>query len=390
MPDFVTIPDDLIAFTQDLIRRPSVLGHEQAVADCVAERMRDLQYQRVSIDSAGNVIGSIDGAAGGPTILFDAHMDTVDVVPRDAWARDPFGGELVDGRIHGRGTSDMKGALAAMVYAVAGLDRDKLRGTAVVCASVGEELIEGAALGVVMDQVKPDFVVIGEASALNLVRAGRGRAEFKLHGRGKPAHASTPADGINAVHTMMRVIQQIERIEMPHHPFVGHGVMCLTDIISDPHPAHSVVPSGCKVTYERRLIPGDTQESLMASLRGACEAAGAPETDIDLARIEYETYTGVVWDKPKWLAPWELPEEHALVRGAVSALRRAGLSPELTSYQFCTNAAHSAGVEGVPTIGFGPSSERLAHVIDEYVEVDQLTSACRGYAAIATTMLAAE
>ena len=377
----------LIELVQDLVRRPSVLGGEGRVAERVAEEMRRLGFSAVEIDAAGNVAGVIDGAANGPTILLDAHMDTVDVLPREAWQHDPFGGEIEGKRIYGRGSSDMKGALAAMVHAAASLDRERLAGRVVVSASVGEELIEGAALRDVMERYSPDYVVIGEASKLDLVRAGRGRAELVLETRGEPAHASSPHLGVNAVHLMTRVIEQIERLEMPEHPFVGSGVMCLTDIISVPYPAHSVVPSGCRATYERRLLPGELQEGLMAELEAACARAGVDDTIISLATAEYETYTGIAWNEPKWYAPWELPEEHELVQGALAGLRSVGLSPRMTSYQFCTNAAYSAGVAGVPTVGFGPSRESLAHVIDEYLEIDQLIMACRGYAAISETLL---
>ena len=378
----------LMALTQALVRTPSVLGGEEKVAGLVADEMRRLGFDPVEIDAAGNAVGVVEGAGAGPTLLFDAHMDTVDVLPLEAWQHDPFGGEVVGHRLYGRGSSDMKGALAAMVHAAAGLDRDELAGRLVVSASVGEESIEGAALRPVMERYSPDYVVIGEASELDLVRAGRGRAEFVLETRGEPAHASSPHLGVNAVHLMTAVIEQIEGLEMPTHPFVGSGLMCLTDIISVPYPAHSVVPSGCRATYERRLLPGETQAGLMAELGAACSRAGAENTAIRLATAEYETYTGVVWSEPKWYAPWELPEDHELVQGALAGLRGAGLAPGFASYQFCTNAAYSAGVAEVPTIGFGPSRESLAHVVDEFIEIDQLIVACHGYAAISKAMLA--
>ncbi len=364
-----------------------MLGGEGPVADRVVDEMRRLQYDEVGIDAAGNAVGVVEGAAAGPTILFDAHMDTVDVHPRDAWSHDPFGGDLVDGRIYGRGSSDMKGSLAAMIHGIGRLDRRVLRGRAVVSASVGEELIEGAALRTVMQEHAADFVVIGEASELDVVRSGRGRAEWVVTTKGVPSHASTPDEGVNAVHAMRAVIESVEALPMRSDAFVGDGVMCLTDIISIPHPAHSVVPSGCRATYERRLIPGDTQEGLAEEMRAACARADVGDVNIRLADTDYTTYTGVRWETPKWFAPWELPETHELVQQSLAALGSIGQRPGLRSYQFCTNGAHSAGCAGIPTIGYGPSREDQAHVTDEYVEVDQLLEASSGYQAIARTML---
>ena len=377
----------LVACARALVKIPSVLGHEDAMAIRVRDEMQKLAFDAIETDEAGNVIGVVNGATSGPTLLFDAHMDTVDVVPREVWAHDPFGAELVDGRIYGRGSSDMKGALAAMLHAAGCVDRGRLRGCIVVSASVGEEQIEGAALRCVMDRYHPDFVVIGESSNLNLVRAGRGRAEFILKSHGRPSHASSPAQGLNAVHEMCRVIAEIEALQMSAHSFVGSGVMCLTDIISIPYPAHSVVPSGCQVTYERRLIPGETREALVDELHAACERAKAGDTTIELASIHYKTYTGIEWREEKWYPPWELSEDSSFVRSAKAGLDAAGFSPSFASYQFCTNAAYSAGVAHVPTIGFGPSSEHLAHITDEYLEVAQLTGACRGYMAISESVL---
>lgn len=125
----------------------------------------------------------------------------------------------------------------------------------------------------------------------------------------------------------------------------------------------------------------------MAQLRQACEQAGAPDTEIDLAVADFTTYTGMHWEKPKWFPAWVIDEDHKLVQKAVRGLRRAGLDPQLTAYQFCTNAAYSAGEAGVPTIGFGPSPESMAHIVDEYVEIDQLLKATRGYSGIIAALL---
>lgn len=377
----------LVDFAADLVRIRSVLGKEQSVAERVLAEMRFAGFDRVELDSAGNAIGILEGKEPGPTVLFDAHMDTVDVTPASAWTRNPFGGEIVDGRLYGRGSADMKGALAAMVHGLGALSESTLRGRIVVSASVNEELIEGAALRMVMQRYGADFVVIGEASELDVVRAGRGRAEYVIETVGRPAHASSPHRGVNAVHRMSAVIDAIEALPMPSHPFVGDGVMCLTDIISIPYPAHSVVPSGCRATYERRLVPGETEGEVLGQIEEACRRAGAEDTRIRLAQTDVTSYTGVRWAESKWFAPWELPEDSELVQAALTGLRGVGQEPGLSAYQFCTNAAYSAGHASVPTIGYGPACEADAHVIDESVAVADLLTAGRGYRAIAEALL---
>jgi putative selenium metabolism hydrolase len=384
--DFKTL-GELIDFVRSLVRAPSVLGQERQVADLVIRQMHQLGFSHTEIDSAGNAVGVIQGSSPGPKVLLDAHMDTVDVLPREAWSYDPFGARVDNGRIYGRGTSDMKGALGAALFGAAALSETEFSGEVILSASVGEESTEGSALELVMRRYSPDFVIICESTQLRVATAGRGRSEFLIFARGKAAHASTPHLGVNAVFVMTKVIEKIENLQMPEHPFVGKGLMCLTDIISDPYPAHSVVPSGCKVTYERRLLPGEELESVLDQLVGCCTVGGIPAAEVALAQAQYETYTGAFFDQPKWYPAWEVSSSSELVEKSLKGLQQAGLDPKVTSYQFCTNAAYSAGVKKVPTIGFGPSREELAHTADEYVAIEQLEQAYFGYSSILGALL---
>ena len=177
--------DGLISFARDIVRIPSLSGEEGLVARRIEAEMVALGFDRVWTDGVGNVVGVVEGAQPGPTIVFDAHTDTVGVSPGVPWELDPFSGEVRGGALHGRGAADMKGALAAMVHGAVGLDRAELKGKAVVSASVMEEVLEGVALEKVIAQTGADFVVIGEASDLQIVRGGRGRAEIHLTTTGR-------------------------------------------------------------------------------------------------------------------------------------------------------------------------------------------------------------
>ncbi len=381
----LTLPH-LTTFLQALVRARSLSGEEGAVVQLAAAEMRLLGFDDVHIDANGSLIGLIQGAGPGPTLLLDAHCDTVGVAPGAPWRQEPFGGEIAGDRMYGRGTSDMKGALAAMVHAAAAVDRASLAGRVAVSATVMEEVMEGVSLRAVMDFVQPDFVVIGEATELDLNHGGRGRAEVQLEAIGKPAHSSTPHLGENAVLKMLPAIQTIERLPLPTDPLLGPGLMALTDIISEPYPGHSVVPSRCRVTYDRRLLPDESIESVVAGLKALPELA---PIDVRIADGEHTTYTGATLSGPKFFPAWKLEPEHPLVQASLAGLRAAGLDPGLSAYRFCTNAAFSAGWAGVPTVGFGPSAEGQAHVVDEYIELDQLFAAARGYLGIIQSVLGA-
>ncbi len=382
---------NLIAFAQALVQRPSLSGEEGDVARRIAEEMTALGYDQVLTDDLGSVVGVIEGAHPGKTILLDGHTDTVGISPGVPWQRDPFCGDIVTTprgeAIYGRGSADMKGALAAMVHGAAAVDRDALAGRIVVSASTLEEVLEGVALTAVMARFPPDFVIIGEPSGLEISRGGRGRAEVHLETIGRPSHSSAPQQGRNAVLDMMRVIAHVESIELPANEIMGPAIFALTDIVSDPYPGHSVIPSICRVTYDRRLLPGEAPKEVLAAITDAAEL-----DDIQLHAVigqgQYTAYTGKTVTHNKFFPAWLREEEDAYVRAALRGVEQAGIAPRTRAYRFCTNAAYSAGIAGVHTIGFGPADEPDAHIVDECLLVDDLLAAARGYQGIITAVAA--
>ena len=381
--------DRLTQFTRTLVQTRSLTGEEGPVVQLVLSEMRALGYDRAWADENGSAIGVIEGAQPGPTLLLDAHCDTVGIAPGSTWTRAPFGGEIDGGYLYGRGSADMKGALAAMVHAAAAVDRARLAGRVAVSATVMEEVMEGGSLKAVMDALQPGFVIIGESTELNLNRGGRGRAEIHLETIGKPAHSSSPHLGVNAVHGMLPIIQGVEGLSLGTDPLMGPALLALTDIISDPYPAYSVTPSRCRVTYDRRLLPGETPGEVLGDIR-ALRPGNAVEFRALLAEGEHTAYTGTVLRGPKFFPAWVFAEEHPFVQAALAGLRSAGLDPRLGAYRFCTNAAYSAGLAGVPTVGFGPAAEGDAHVVDERLELASLHKAAQGYHGIIHAVLEAK
>lgn len=367
----------LTAFAQNLVRVPSLTAAERSVVEVLVAEMRRLGFHRLWVDDWGSLVGVVEGAQPGPTVLLDGHCDTVDAHPPD-WAHDPWGGVIENERLYGRGAADMKGSLAAMIHAAAALPRRELHGRVAVSATVCEEVAEGAALKQVIDVVHPDFVIVGEATQLNLNRGGRGRAEIRLTTFGRSAHSSSPQAGRCAVTDMLRLVQAIAGQPAPVDPFLGPGSMVLTDIISEPYPGHSVIPYRCHVTYDRRLLPGESQAGLLAALESLPDLHGIEYT-ATLAPLEQTTYTGKVFRGEKFYPAWLLPETHPFVQAALQGLRSVGLSPRLGAYRFCTNAAYSAGVAGLPTVGFGIGREEDAHTVDESIAVADLLTAAQGY-----------
>ena len=378
--------EEVIVLCQELIRQKSYSGEENLVAIRVRQAFEDLGYDDVFVDDYGSIIGHIKGNQVGKAILFDGHIDTVPVPDESKWQHAPYGGELEDGKIYGRGATDMKGALSAMILSASYFAEDcrkDFAGDIYVAGVVHEECFEGIAARTISQHVRPDYVVIGEASELNLKRGQRGRAEIIVETEGKPAHSANPQAGINAVYKMAELISKIRTLPMPKHEVLGQGILELTDIKSSPYPGASVVPDYCRVTYDRRLLVGETKEVVLKPIIDLINELHKKDPEF-VASVYFSTgtekcYTGADIAGERFFPGWLYEKDDEYVQAAFRGLCVVGLKPELTQYSFCTNGSHYAGEAGIKTIGFGPSRENLAHTIDEYVEVDQLLKAAAGY-----------
>ena len=386
--------EQVIHLCQALIQESSYSGQEQGVSGLLKAFFEEEAFDEVKIDAYGNIYGRIRGNRPGKTILFDGHMDTVPVGNREDWTQDPFGGAIVEDRIYGRGTTDMKGAIAAMACAAAQFAKECERdfaGSIVVAGIVHEECFEGIGARLMSEAIKPDLVVIGEASELNLKIGQRGRGEVVVETFGIPAHSANPKEGKNAVYAMTKIIEAIRGIEPPVDPVLGEGILELTDIKSSPYPGASVVPSYCKATYDRRLLVGETKESVLAPIETLIQSL-AQEDDLIDAKVSFAVgeemcYTGHKIQGERFFPGWLYDENEESIVAIRKQLIAMGLNPSITHYNFCTNGSHYAGEVGILTIGMGPSVETLAHKIDEYVTIDQLTGALVAYKGIMEAML---
>ena len=369
----------LLEVCQSLVRIPSYAGDEADVIQATQTCMTELGYQNIRIDDCGNIIGELHGGDG-PTVMYDAHVDTVPEGDRKAWTYDPFGGVVSGDRIYGRGTSDMKGALAAALVGLAAAHEDgALRGTALVAATVGEEHIEGLAMGRAVEHYRPDLVIICEATSLKLNIAQRGRAEIRITTQGKSAHASSPQLGINALRHMARLINALDALEPPRDELLGSGILEPTSVISAPYPNVSVIPWRCDTRYDRRLLVGETVEDVLRPIRAVIDDLSSRIPDfaahVEIVPGTFTCYTGLTLEQDTFAPAWRMEPDSPWVRAAQSAL----VDVELGHYSFCTNGSYSLGRAGIPTLGYGPGHEEQAHIADEYLELDQLYGAAAGY-----------
>lgn len=252
----------MIEFLRRLVATPSLSREEgHAVALC-AEEMRRLGYD-VELDDAGSALGVL--GSGPRRLLFDGHADTVAANP--GWTRDPHGAELEDGRLYGLAATDMKGSLAALIHGVADAARaGELSATIGVSITTLEEVIEGATLAPVVERFQPDAVVVAEPSLCRLTLAQKGRAEIVVEVEGRAAHAAFPERGANALIGAAAILVALEEREAPSDPELGQGILVPTEAVTEPFPGVSIVPSRCCIRLDRRTLPGESEEAVLAEL----------------------------------------------------------------------------------------------------------------------------
>lgn len=383
-----------VELTQKLVRRQSYSGNEKGVSEELTKFFKENGFDDVHVDKYGNTIGHIKGSKPGPKIVFDGHMDTVPVTDKSEWQYPPFEAEIHDGKIYGRGTSDMKGALASMAVAASNFKEKTggdFAGEIFVAGIVHEECFEGVAAREVSAYAKPDYVIIGEASNCNVKIGQRGRAEIKIEVLGKPAHSANPEKGINAVYNMCKVIEAIKTLKPTHHDRLGDGILELVDIKSSPFPGASVVPEKCVATYDRRLLVNETKKSVLAPINELLEKLMKEDNELKVrayyTEADEKCFTGEIIEGERFFPGWIFDEDEDWVEKVVAKLKDKGQNPEITQYNFCTNGSHYAGEAKIKTLGIGPSRENLAHTVNEYIEISEIEKVVASYEAVMEALL---
>lgn len=382
----------MTAFLQDLVRTPSLSTQEGKVAARLADEMRRLGVADVRSDRIGNVIGHI-GGGDGKTLIIDGHMDTVGLGDPAAWRRDPFGAEIEDGVLYGRGSADTKGSLAAMVYAAkmlldAGVS---LRGDLYLVGVVQEEPCEGLAMKVLIEEegLRPDWVVLGEPTDLQVSRGQRGRMEMRVTVQGKACHASAPHLGENAIYGAARILFGLELLanQLSNDRLLGRGSLAVTQIESTAG-SRNAVPDCCIFYIDRRLTLGETEAKALAEVQGVILRENL-RAKVKVTEYQATSYTGYRAGKRESYPAWVMEEDHPLVQAVARAVRRTlGYQPRIGQWAFSTDGTYTMGVAGIPTVGFGPGEERYAHTADEHVCLDDVAAAARVYAQLAVDLLA--
>jgi succinyl-diaminopimelate desuccinylase len=391
----VTYPVDeeaVVALTRDLVRLRTVNedgAKEAPAAELVAETMRSFGWEpQVTEVAPGrpNVVAVVEGGGGpGRTLAFEGHTDVVTEGDPDRWSVDPYGGEIRDGRLYGRGAADMKSGVAAMLHGVRALQKaGPFPGRVLVCALVDEEgLMLGAKHFARTELAREvDGAIVCEPEEGEICTSAKGAVRIRVDLRGAMAHGAMPRHGRNPLPAVGRLLVALADLQATlqeaHPPHEHLGAVYVTPTVSRAGSLDqiNVIPGRACVAVDVRTIPGVDHAALVERVRVLAAEAGAPDG--------VETGVTVVDDRPCV----EIAADHPLVTALAGAHEavvgepaRFGGVPGATDGTILTRDA------GIPTVVYGPGGKWIAHQADEYVEVADIVRCAHVYAAAADRFL---
>lgn len=363
-----------------MIQIPSLSGEEERLLSEIHKMLDAAGFDEVRVDGLGNIIARI---GSGPRILvFDGHVDTVDTGSRSQWDDDPFSGSIDGQSVHGRGSVDQEGGVAAMITAGRILHELSYNGTFTIyfTFTILEEDCDGLCWNYIIEREKivPEFAVITEPTNLGVYRGHRGRMEVDVNFSGLSAHGSAPERGDNAIYKAARAALGIEKLHerLRSDPFLGKGSIVVSRITSSA-PSLCAVADGASLHIDRRLTWGETRESALAEIQEAC----GEDARIEVPLYRRVTYRGSAYPQESYFPTWKIEEDHVLAASGVATFRELfGTEPVLDKWTFSTNGVAICGKHGIPAIGFGPGNEIYAHAPNERTPIDHLEKASAFYA----------
>ncbi len=347
---------------------------EQAMADYVVEAARGMgaEVEQYEVEPGRpNLLARLD--RGRPrTLMFECHLDTVGLAPMP----DALNPRVEGGRLYGRGSADPKGSLAAMLSVLEGAAADPAFPVNVwLAGSMDEEITMRGSRALAERRPAVDAVIVGEPTNLQPIVAHKGVLRWRVRTTGVAAHSATPERGRNAIFDMQTVIGALRAGIEPGlarslHPRLGRATWSVGVI--EGGEAVNVVPDGCQIDCDRRLLPGEEPEAVLAEVDRALDQARQADSGL---RVEREApYVHV--------PPMETAADEPVVRATVRALTQAGRDPTLAAVAYATDASMLASIGGLPAVVLGPGDIAQAHTNDEWIELAELEAAVGVYRGI--------
>ncbi len=393
VPDVPIVPSEVVSFTQAIVRQSSVTGQEGELGRFLAQQLEGFGLQVEILEVAPeryNVWAILPGDEPELGLLFHSHMDTVPFAAMTS----PLSAEITDGHIWGRGSVDQKGGLAASVMAVAAIARSGIRpkrglGLALV---IDEESEHRGSMALVEQMASSELgyaagcqAIVTEPSSLRLVVGCKGTVPYQIRVQGKAAHGSRPWLGDNAVHGAMQVVTALEGVEYPELTVPGYGPVkgSLNLGVIEGGRAYNIVPDECLIWFDRRTVPGESQEAVLGAVQAILDqlAAGEPAVrgTLSVARPDWD------WDPIRERGLWPaVTPDGAPIREMVARHHEAivGGQPQVYFTDGYNEMDFLINDLGIPTVQYGPGDSTLCHTDEERLSISQLLDATRLYVGV--------
>jgi putative selenium metabolism hydrolase len=377
----------IIQFLREICAIPSMEGQLKDVGERIGVEMIKLGFEDVRFDKMGNILGRV--GSGKRVIVYDSHIDTVGVGDPNTWDWDPFQGKVENGILYARGAVDEKGSTPGMVYGLAfAKEFGLLEDTTAYYFGNMEEWCDGIAPNTFVEVdpgVRPDYVVIGEPTKMQIYRGHKGRIELKVTATGRSAHAASHYLGDNAVYKMMAIITQVRELDrrmrfgMGYHPVQGYASIAVTDV-SARTASLNAVPDQFTIYIDRRITLNEPHDDVITQIKGLIPDYLQNEIQVEEMFYNAPSYTGFVYPVSKYYPAWLLDEAHPLAQAGQQSIELLwGEKRPFGTWDFSTNGTYWAGKAGIPSIGFGPGDEDSAHTNYEHVPLDEVVDATEFY-----------
>jgi len=354
-------------------------GNEKAVADVLAEEFRRLGLEVRFLEAAHerpNLLAIWRGGVG-KKLIFHGHMDTLPA--GEGWKHNPFGGETDNGKIYGRGATDMKGPLASLVCAIEQLKKEgwEPKGELMILACCNEEMGDREEIGMrfVADKITGDFILMAEATDFNIVTAEKGPLWLEFTAHGKQAHGSMPWLGVNAIEKLGRFLMELKTLQFDvNHPLLGKSTLSINTIAGGVKT--NAVPGIARATVDIRLVPGEDKEKVKAKINDMIKRMKVNDKELDIDFRETLFYE-----------PVETPADQPFLSMLKQAAENASGKKIKLMGEHGATGAWIFVKHGIPAVVCGPGKPEIAHSKDEYIEVDELVKATNFYAEFAKKFL---
>jgi acetylornithine deacetylase len=394
----------IVDFLRKLISFPSVTGSEKGIQTFISSWLSDqlgvtvdvwepdLEQLRkhpgyVPVDkdykNRPNVVGVYKGKGSGRSLLFNGHVDVIPAGPEEAWTTNPWEGAVRDGRIYGRGASDMKSGLAAYSMALHAIMQSglKLKGDVILEYTVDEELSGNGTLAAIARGYRADAGISGETSSMNVQPACIGRIWFEIHVKGKPAGIQRQWEGVNAIdkgYMIAKTVSEFQEIRMGRvshrlYPNIRETIPCLVGMFqAGSYP--SAFPDSCLLKGSMATVPGEDSDEVKKELAEHLKSAASsdPWMSKNPPTIRYTGY---------FAEPSEIPDDHSIVTTLKSAYERAlGVKPSISGRTGAADIRFLNKYANTPTVIFGPGPTDQMHATNEYTRIEDLIAATKIYA----------